>query len=615
MKVELKTLARVAAVFLAITSLALSATAASVSAALQPTEVSVGESAQLRVTVTGARAEAPSIPKVAGLDIRHVAESTQIQVINGAMNASATHSYLVTPQRAGTFNIPAIESAGAKSEPITLRAVHGGGSATAQQRATRSALPPPATAAPLPGAKPAHGAQYGFLQFALPKREFYVGELVPVEVSAYIPDGLRASVTGLPSLSSEAFTIHPLGDKPARGEEVIDGRSYAVLTWHSAVTAVKAGDYSLSMQMPVTVVVRERQQPRSRGRSGSVFDMFDDFFDDPFFARGTEKQITLASEAGATKVLPLPVEDRPADFRGAVGQFEIAATAEPTKTVAGDPITLRMKVIGKGNFDRVTSDMLPPAGEWKTYPPKSSFEPADSVGYQGTKTLEQLVVPNDGNVTAVPELSFSFFDPHARQYETRTTAPIPLEVTPAPAGAKPPLVASPEVPGVAQPANELLPNKLHPGHFTSTLTPLFMRPWFLAAQTVPVLALAGGLLFLRRKHRLATDPQFARASAAERAIRAELDAMDTAMRHGEAARFFSSARGALQQRLGERWKLRPEAITLAEVDARLNGEGAGVRSVFQMADAVSYSDEQLGAADFREWKARVLTELQNLEQK
>ena len=59
--------------------------------------------------------------------------------------------------------------------------------------------------------------------------------------------------------------------------------------------------------------------------------------------------------------------------------------------------------------------------------------------------------------------------------------------------------------------------------------------------------------------------------------------------------------------------MRPEAITLAEVDARLNGRGEGVRSVFQMADAVNYSGQQRAPSDFRDWKARVHAELKKLK--
>ena len=85
------------------------------------------------------------------------------------------------------------------------------------------------------------------------------------------------------------------------------------------------------------------------------------------------------------------------------------------------------------------------------------------------------------------------------------------------------------------------------------------------------------------------------------------------MQHDETAAFFASARRALQERLGERWHLPPETITLTEINARLNGHGDGIRPVFEMADQVAYSHEHLPASDLAGWKRIVTEELQELE--
>lgn len=61
-------------------------------------------------------------------------------------------------------------------------------------------------------------------------------------------------------------------------------------------------------------------------------------------------------------------------------------------------------------------------------------------------------------------------------------------------------------------------------------------------------------------------PSSAERGAADRAIHDQLAAMDSAMQHAETAEFFAAARRALQQRLGERWGLPPESITLTEIN-------------------------------------------------
>jgi hypothetical protein len=335
-------------------------------------------------------------------------------------------------------------------------------------------------------------------------------------------------------------------------------------------------------------------------------------------AMGTKKNVTIQSGAETLKVLPLPQADRPADFGGAVGQFEIEASATPASVNTGDPITLRLKITGTGNFDRVSSDMLPGDVHWKTYSPKSHFDPADSVGYQGTKTFEQPIIPNDAGVTSVPSVSFSYFDPETRQYVTRTTAPVAVTVsgsslnptpgagvaaTPPQPQSKPPPSSTPP-----SPTDDLRAMMIEPGSFVSTLSPIYFNPWFLAGQSLPLLGLLGGLALIRR-HRRAAHPQRVRATAVQQAIRQQIEAMDEAMRNHQTDAFFVHARSALQQRLGQQWNLRPETITLADVEARLGEDSASVRPIFEMADQASYSDLHFEEADLRQWRQVILNEL------
>ena len=75
--------------------------AAEVTATLDPAQVAVGESAELTVTVNGSSTSAPYLPEIAGLDIEHVGQATQVQIINGAMSASSVHTYQIARSRDG----------------------------------------------------------------------------------------------------------------------------------------------------------------------------------------------------------------------------------------------------------------------------------------------------------------------------------------------------------------------------------------------------------------------------------------------------------------------------------------------------------------------------------
>jgi len=192
---------------------------------------------------------------------------------------------------------------------------------------------------------------------------------------------------------------------------------------------------------------------------------------------------------------------------------------------------------------------------------------------------------------------------------TRTTTPIAIEVAQVPI----PSAAAP----IAAPTGNLdrpdfSPNRVGPGAFTSTLRPLFMQPWFLILNVFAWIGLATAFYSRRRHAHRAYDPRLARARQADRAIHDQLAVMDSAIRHAQTADFFTAARRALQQRLGERWSLPAETITLTEINARLNGEADGIRPLFQMADQVAYSHESLPAGDLAGWKRIVTEQLKQL---
>jgi hypothetical protein len=593
-----------------------------ITATLEPSEVAAGETAQLTVTVTGGADEEPALPNVDGLEFTPTGQSSEYQSINGVVTASNSQIYLVTATRAGTFTIPALRigdgNDAVTSQPLVLH-VTGTSSATAPHAPQQPApaLPSPNVASADDDQAMSANGQQAFLRLVTPKHEFHVGELVPVQIKAYFRGDLQASLDGLPTLSSDAFTLNSLDDKPAQTEEEIDGQPYAVLTWTTALSAVKAGDYSLSLEMPVVLKIHEK----ARKPSGFFGDSFfgDPFFNDAF-GESVDKTVTLKSVAQAATAQPLPTANRPADFNGAVGQFTVTAAASPDHVTAGDPITLRLTVTGRGNFDRVSSGLLSSSSDWKTYKPVARSVPADSVGSEGTTTFEQAIVPMQAGHVKIPPLSFSYFDPEASKYVTRTTAPISIEVAPAVAGnvaAAPVANPSTAAPATTQTSNverpEFAPNRVEPGHFTLTLRPLFLLPRFLIANFLAWIGLTAAFYSLRRRAQLARDPRLAQASEADRAIREQLAAMDSAMQCAETAAFFAAARRVLQYRLGERWGLPPETITLAEINARLNGEADGIRPVFQMADQVAYSSESLPVADLAGWKHIVTEQLKQMD--
>ena len=594
-------LATIAVLLVATTSastnwaMAASTSASSVDTTLEPSQIALGESAQLTIMTTGSSALSVPLPVVSGLEFRVVAQSRRIEIVNGATIASTSTIIRVTPEEAGVFTIPGLTP---KSPPLVLRVNPHGGASLSPNNSGLAGLN-----SLIRGGSEANSVRLtadgsAFVRLEVPKREIYVGESIPAEIQVGTRNGF-AAFNSLPKLNSGDFTLNNLSLQPERTETVIDAKPFTVFTWHSLLSAVKPGNYSLNFATPVTV--RIRTSPRADS-------MLDDLLGDPFmqnlFGASVTKNITVTSPETAFTVLPLPAEGRPPDFGGAVGSFNISSDLSSATNTAGDPLTLRMHVNGAGNFDRVESNMLAGNAPWKTYQPKATFNPTDSTGFRGEKIFEQPIIASQSGIQAIPALAFSFFNPATRRYATARSAP--LRVTVSPSAADSASGPPPALVNAAGPPAENLHSGLQPDHAataarTSSLVPLYLRPPFLGITSALALLFGSGWIALHRRERNARDLRRQRERLRQEAADSRLKQMAVAAAAGDAALFFSSARSALQQTLCAAWQIEPEHVTTAELDSRLGPDHEDIRQLFALADEANYSGGTPQTTDFERW--------------
>ena len=428
-----------------------------------------------------------------------------------------------------------------------------------------------------------------YVRLSIPKREVFVGESVPVEMEVGMRSGFVASINGLPKLTDDNFALNNLSHQPERTEKLINGEQFVLLTWRSTLAVVKPGTFSLAAEVPLTVKIRTRPK-----RESALDDRFGDPFWQNLFGATIPKDINVTSPAQELTVHELPAQGRPADFHGAIGTFSIASDVSPIKADVGDPLTVRMRVTGSGNFDRVDSAMFDHIDQWKTYPPKSSFNSSDPLGFSGMKTFEQPIIASKPGVQELPALTFSYFDPNKRRYETARSAPLSVSISPSLADSRtaPPAAASTALHDGKYSVG-LRPDRLETGA-TPSLIPLYLQAKFLPVPSILVLALAAGWLGARRRK---GERESAADRIASRAAKRVLAQMQAAARAGDAVLFFGSARTALTAVLAARWRLAPENVTTRAVEERVGAESE-IRELFALADEAMYSGRKPNATDF-----------------
>lgn len=131
------------------------------------------------------------------------------------------------------------------------------------------------------------------------------------------------------------------------------------------------------------------------------------------------------------KVKPLPTDQQPADFEGAVGQFNIEAKLLPRTISLTETAVLRITISGSGNFPLLAPPALALPSGLEAFAPKVSEQLQTSqYPLSGWRQFDYPVVAHKAGVHNLPSLRFSYYDMQARRYKTVVTQPLQLKVTP-----------------------------------------------------------------------------------------------------------------------------------------------------------------------------------------
>jgi hypothetical protein len=549
--------------------LALNASGATFSATLDRDTISVGESATLSLTVEGGTPESFPAPQGnANLQVTEGGTSTEFKFVNGQSSSSMTHTYRLTPRQPGDYTIA----------PLTIDVE---GEKLSSQTVALKVLKPSAP----PAAAVNSGSELAFLKLVLPRKEVYVGETFTAQLQLHLLNRIQGAgqiqLTGFPA---DGFSVGKLVEGQRRQTQIGNG-IYTVIPIEVALKAIKAGSMTIG---PVTfsLVV----ELPSSGRQRDAFDPFG------MFNRGEQRQISVATSTETVQSLALPQDKVPADFNGAIGRFTMSMTAGPTNLTAGDPITVKVQISGRGTLDALTLPEQPAWHEFKTYPPTTKVDITDQLGLQGTKTFEQIAVPQSSDVKALPAMSFSFFDPEAKAYRTLSQPAIPLSVRPGGVAA-PPSVLTTRTGGNTPPppAQDIVPNKQRVGTIAQIAPPLAERGWFLGVQAIPILVFVSAVVARKRTENLANNPRLRRQREVAQIVDQGIRDLHTTAAENNSDRFFAILTRLLQEQLGERLGVPASAITEAVIDEKLRPRGipdsilGPLQELFQLSNLVRYA--------------------------
>ena len=153
------------------------------------------------------------------------------------------------------------------------------------------------------------------------------------------------------------------------------------------------------------------------------------------YAISKNTKVTLTTGKRFVTVKPLPLQNQPVDFTGAVGEFNFSVTANKTEFSTNEAAQIKVEVNGKGNLKLVELPSIETPNGLEKYAPEHKENIKTNLsGLKGYISDEYTVVPQFRGKFKIPPVSFSYFSIKDKIYKTLTSNAIIMN---APQGAEP----------------------------------------------------------------------------------------------------------------------------------------------------------------------------------
>lgn len=369
----------------------------SISAKVDREEITIEDSVLLSLTVSGIQSPPqPKLPDLPDFTVHPQGTVSQVQFINGNLEASTIFTFALIPRKAGDFTIgPATvtkKGKTAQSEPIQIKVVKVAGQT---------------------GKKPDV-----FVEHSVIPKNPYRNQQVVYTFRFY--SSLRVVDARLVEPDFEGFIFDKMGDE-REYKKSIGGKDYRVVEIRKALFPTRAGQITIGeTKLTAEVVVPTRGRSRS-----SPF--FSDFFD----VGGQRKTRHVRAEPIEMGVREVPLAGRPQDFSGLVGDVSLVTKIEKDQLAVGDSSTLNITISGNANLRNVDLPRMAGIQNFKTYDDRPVYTQKIS-GNQiiGIKTFKRALVPIQPGEYRIPPVSISYFDPESGNYSVAKDKWVTLAVRP-----------------------------------------------------------------------------------------------------------------------------------------------------------------------------------------
>ncbi len=476
-------------------------------------------------------------------------QSTSMQIINSSVSASRTYSYYLQAQNMGKFIIGSAtinyNGKNFTTQPLTIDVVKG--SPKPQQQSQNNST-----------VSTKDIGENLFILATADRQSLYMGQQVTVTYKLYTRLGIASQmqVAKLPSYEGVWAEEITVPNSITFSTEMYKGKQYRVgLLKKVALFPSQLGELSVT---PLVLDVPVQIQQKRRSSNGNIFD---DFFNDPFFNNVQTVNYNAKSNTIKLHVTPLPSQNVPKTFNGAVGDYSLSSQLSSTNTKTNEPISLKINISGKGNIQLLNMPEINLPLGFDKYEPKTSEQINRTGTINGSKTFEYVIIPRNVGKKEIPPVQFSFFNPDKRSYTTLSTPAYTINVQ---QGSN---VGNETIAGYSKEEIKLLGQDIH--YIKTSANDLRQQGGitlfgfgFWAASIFPLIILGGLITWKRRQDKLAGNLQLLRYQRAEKIAKTRFKSAKTLMEANDQTRFYAEISQALFGYLEDKLHIPKSEISL-----------------------------------------------------
>jgi hypothetical protein len=285
---------------------------------------------------------------------------------------------------------------------------------------------------------------------------------------------------------------------------------------------------------------------------------------------------TVTAGSRTINVKPLPEKGKPADFKGAVGDFSLEVTTSKTELNATESLQAKVEVSGKGNLKLFELPKLTTPSSLEVFEPEHKENVRTSItGMQGNISDTYTIVPQYKGKYPIPSVSFSYFDLATETYKRISSDEIVIDVLEGPTAAL--NSNEPKTPSALKQPINTTTNTFAFIKTSTTLKERFTKAFFKsqlfwALLLLPFFTIPLAVLFRKRKEKLDADVVGNRIRKADKLAKKYLSKAKKNLNQKEA--FYVALEKALHNYLKAKLNIETSDFNKEKISQLLSDRGA-----------------------------------------